>query len=706
MAPRTQKNKSKKAKKGRNRSSYAQSSDRSLLMRLVRFGFVVGLWGAIVLGAIIAWYAAELPGIIDDPHFERKYAVTVEALDGSTIARYGELKGISLDVKDLPPHLIKAVLATEDRRFYSHFGIDPLGIARALVTNFTSDNMHGGSTITQQLAKNLFLTPERKLKRKIQEAILALWLETQLTKDEILSAYLNRVYLGSGAYGIEAASRVYFGKSAKNLTLRESATIAGLLKAPSRYSPLANPTLSAQRTKTVLAAMKDAGYITDQDLKANAATVDAEMRPVEGNGERFYSDWIVSDLNGLTGDLPSDMVVKTTMIPEIQAAAESAIKRVIGESGTEKKASQAAVVVMDTDGAVLALVGGVDYRKSQFNRAVDALRPPGSSFKPIVYLTALEGGMRPDDIVNDEPMSYGRYRPTNFNGEYYGPVPLEFALARSLNTIAVQLAYKAGAGTVVDTAHRLGINADLHRDLSVALGSSGVPPLEMATAYASIARGGYLVVPYGIISIKDTDGRLVYERAAFASERRVASEQAIANLIYMMEGVVQVGTGQAAAITGHRIAGKTGTSQDFRDAWFIGFSGNLICAVWVGNDDNSSMKKVTGGTLPASIWKETMTTAIRVAEKRGTLKPMYARSWGGGYNDGISNNGARNNGVNATEHFGINEQVIQEYSDTAPDEQSEQPLDQQPAPEQGGTIEGLIGRLLSTPASPAQYPQR
>ncbi len=673
MAPRKSTKKSTKGKKSRKRTSYVETEDRSLFMKLVKFCFVVGLWCAIALGALIAWYAAELPGIIDDPHFERKYAVTVEAYDGSTVARYGELKGVSIDVKDLPPHLIKAVLATEDRRFYSHWGIDPVGIARAVVTNVTSDNMHGGSTITQQLAKNLFLTPERKLKRKIQEAILAVWLETQLTKDEILSAYLNRVYLGGGAYGVEAASRIYFGKSAKELTLRESATIAGLLKAPSRYSPQANPALSAQRTKTVLAAMKDAGYITDKDLKANSANVDAEMRPVEGNGERFYSDWIVSDLNGLTGDLPSDMVVETTMIPEIQAAAEESIKRVLEKSGKDKKASQAAVVVMDTDGAVLALVGGRDYRTSQFNRAVDALRPPGSSFKPIVYLSALENGMRPSDMVNDEPVKYGKYKPTNFKNEYFGQVPLEFALARSLNTVAVQLAYNVGAGTVVDLAHRLGVKADLHRDLSVALGSSGVPPLEMATVYASIARGGYVVVPFGITRIKDTDGRLVYERAPFASERRIASEQSIANLIYMMEGVVQVGTGQGAAIPGYRIAGKTGTSQDFRDAWFIGFSGNLICAVWVGNDDNSPMKAVTGGALPTQIWKDTMQVALRVAEQRNTLKPMYSRTVNAGFNDGISNNG-------------VNAQQTEESS--------------------GMGIDGLIGRLLSTPATNAEYPQQ
>ena len=625
MAPR------KSSKKSKGKSRKRHYNDASPIKKLIHFGLVAGLWCGIALAGLIAWYAAELPGIIDDPHFERKYAVTVEAYDGSTVARYGELKGISVEVKDLPPNLIHAVLSIEDRRFYSHWGIDPLGIARALVTNITKPGaMHGGSTITQQLAKNLFLTPEQKLKRKIQEAILAVWLETQLTKDEILSAYLNRVYMGGGAYGVEAASRIYFGKSAKDLNLRESAAIAGLLKAPSRYSPTANPEKSAERTKVVLAAMKDAGYITDKDLKANTTSIDKEVRTVEGNGERFYSDWVVSDLNSLTGELPSDMVVQTTMIPEIQSAAEAAIKRVLDESGEAKKASQAAVVVMDTDGAVLAMVGGRDYRTSQFNRAVDALRPPGSSFKPIVYLTALEQGMKPSDMVNDAPVQYGKYKPTNFKNEYFGEVPLEFALARSLNTVAVQLAYNVGAGTVVDTAHRLGIKADLHRDLSIALGSSGVPPLEMATAYASIARGGFVVVPYAITRIKDMDGRLVYERAPFASERRIVNEQSIANLIYMMEGVVQVGTGQGAAINGYRIAGKTGTSQDFRDAWFIGFSGNLICAVWVGNDDNSSMKSVTGGSLPARIWKETMTTALHVAEQRNTLKPMYSTStWGG-----------------------------------------------------------------------------
>ncbi|MCM2344405.1 MAG: PBP1A family penicillin-binding protein [Alphaproteobacteria bacterium] len=612
----------RKTSKGKSRKR-SQKSERPLIIQLARLCLVIGIWSALALSMVVAWYAAELPGIIDDPHFERKYAVTVEALDGSTIARYGELKGISIGVEDLPPHLIYAVLAIEDRRFYSHYGLDPIGIARALYNNLTSGRRQGGSTITQQLAKNLFLTPEQKLKRKIQEAILAIWLETQLTKDEILSAYLNRVYLGAGSYGIEAASRVYFGKSAKELTLQESAIIAGLLKAPSRYSPQANPQRAAERAKVVIAAMKDAGYISEEEAKNSSLRLDQETRPVEGTGERFYSDWIVSDLTTLTGELPSDMVVETTMIPDIQNAAEAAVQRVLTESGEAKKASQAAVVVMDTDGAVLAMVGGRDYRTSQFNRATDALRAPGSSFKPIIYLTALEQGMRPSDMVVDEPIKYGRYRPTNFKNEYFGEIPLEFALARSLNTVAVQLAYNAGINNVVNTARKLGIKSELQHDLSLALGSSGVPIIEMATAYASIARGGYVVVPYGITRIKDTAGRLVYERAPFASDRRIVSEQAIANLIYMMEGVVQTGTGQGAAINGYRIAGKTGTSQDFRDAWFIGFSGNLICAVWVGNDDNSAMKSVTGGSLPAAIWKETMTTALRVAQQRNTLQPMY-----------------------------------------------------------------------------------
>lgn len=613
----------RKTNKGKSRKR-SQKSERPLIIQLARLCLVIGIWSALALSMVVAWYAAELPGIIDDPHFERKYAVTVEALDGSTIARYGELKGISIGVEDLPPHLIYAVLAIEDRRFYSHYGLDPIGIARALYNNLTSGRRQGGSTITQQLAKNLFLTPEQKLKRKIQEAILAIWLETQLTKDEILSAYLNRVYLGAGSYGIEAASRVYFGKSAKELTLQESAIIAGLLKAPSRYSPQANPQRAAERAKVVIAAMKDAGYISEEEAKNSSLRLDQETRPVEGTGERFYSDWIVSDLTTLTGELPSDMVVETTMIPDIQNAAEAAVQRVLTESGEAKKASQAAVVVMDTDGAVLAMVGGRDYRTSQFNRATDALRAPGSSFKPIIYLTALEQGMRPSDMVVDEPIKYGRYRPTNFKNEYFGEIPLEFALARSLNTVAVQLAYNAGINNVVNTARKLGIKSELQHDLSLALGSSGVPIIEMATAYASIARGGYVVVPYGITRIKDTAGRLVYERAPFASDRRIVSEQAIANLIYMMEGVVQTGTGQGAAINGYRIAGKTGTSQDFRDAWFIGFSGNLICAVWVGNDDNSAMKSVTGGSLPAAIWKETMTTALRVAQQRNTLQPMYS----------------------------------------------------------------------------------
>ncbi len=610
-------------RKKKTSSTAKDKSPRAALLKLARAGLIAGLWCGIASALIIGWYASELPAIVRSPDFERKHAVTIRAYDGGTVARYGELKGAALSVSELPPQLIYAVLAIEDRRFYKHFGIDLIGLARATVNNLKAGSVvEGGSTITQQLAKNLFLTPERKFKRKIQEAMLALWLEHELSKDEILTAYLNRVYLGSGAYGVEAASHIYFNKSARTLNLREAATLAGLLKAPSRYSPENNPALSAQRTAVVLSAMFDAGFISKQEAEAGEADLEKLPPPAEkGQTIRYYTDWVVSDLKSLTGELPEDMVVDTVMIPPIQEAAEKSVARVLDKFGEERHASQAAVVVMDTDGAVLAMVGGYDYGVNQFNRAADALRPPGSSFKPIVYLTALEQGMKPDDLVEDSPIAVGRYRPENFKREYFGEVPLEFALARSLNSVAVKLAQQAGVQNVINMARQLGIRSKLQPDLSISLGSSGVPVIEMATAYASIARGGYVVVPYAISSIKDDKGRLVYQRMPVASDRQVVSSRAISDLIYMMEGVIAYGTGQGAEL-GVRAAGKTGTSQDFRDAWFIGFAGNIVCAVWVGNDDNSPMKNVTGGSLPVMIWKDVMTTALAYAQKEKGLAPL------------------------------------------------------------------------------------
>ncbi len=578
----------------------------------LRWGVVGALWGALILTMILAWYAQDLPKITESMIFERRPTITIKDNRGEIVDRYGDIKGESVTVEDLPPHVIYAVLATEDRRFYSHPGLDIVGIGRAFVINIVKGRFaQGGSTITQQLAKNLFLSRERTLKRKIQEAMLAIWLEQKLTKDEILSAYLNRVYLGAGAYGIDAAARVYFGKSAATLTLREAAMLAGLLKAPSRYSPAANPEASTMRTQTVLQAMVDAGFIEQSDLdKLDSLPPSPRRKPSSGNTYRYYSDYIVEQIEGLIGTVEQDLIVETTLDMDIQREAEEAITKALLRYGGERKVEQGAAVVMSLEGAVVALVGGRDYGMSEFNRATDALRPPGSSFKPVVYLAALEQGWQIDDLIVDEPIEEGRYRPANYGHEYFGEVTLYEALTRSLNTVAVNLMREVRPVEAIGMAQRLGITADLEPDLSLALGSSGVPVLQMATAYATIGRGGLAVDPFAIIKITDADGNLLYERPKTYKARQVVARKNIYDLTTMMQSVIENGTGVGARIP-YLAAGKTGTSQDFRDAWFIGFTNRYTAAVWFGNDDNSPTKRVTGGLVPAGVWREIMMRAMQ-----------------------------------------------------------------------------------------------
>ncbi|MGH1397909.1 MAG: transglycosylase domain-containing protein, partial [Alphaproteobacteria bacterium] len=555
---------------------------------------------------ICAYYATELPDITQNASFERKSSITVKAANGNVIARYGDIVGEQITTENIPQILIDAVLATEDRRFYYHFGIDPIGLARAMFVNAKEQRFaQGGSTITQQLAKNLFLSRDRKLKRKIQEAMLAIWLEYELSKDEILAAYLNRVYLGSGAYGVDAASRLYFKKPIQQINTREAATLAGLLKAPSRYSPLANPGKSKQRTDVVINAMVDAGYLTEDNRTAIGTLIPKPRRKPSGEAERYYSDWIVNQLDELIGTPTEDIIVETTMNPKIQATAEDALATTIRKYGEDKNMTQGAVVVMRPNGQVVALVGGKDYGESQFNRASQAARQPGSSFKPLIYLTALEHGWKPDDLIMDEKITEGRYRPKNFGHKYYGEVDLQTAIAFSLNTVAVNLMKDVMPDAVVNTARRLGIESDLNADLSLALGTNQISPLELTGAYASIANGGVMVKPYGITKITNKDGTVYYERPNKTSSRRAVNPVATGELIGMMQGVLEVGTGRGAAF-GVPASGKTGTSQDSRDAWFIGFTDRLVTSVWLGNDDNTSMKRVTGGSYPAHIWRHVM----------------------------------------------------------------------------------------------------
>lgn len=586
------------------------SGGGSWFKRLFKWAFVAALWLGIIIAGILAWYATELPDITKSAAFERQSAITVLAENGDVLARYGEIKGNTLGIEDMPQHLINAVIATEDRRFYHHFGIDLIGLFRAFAVNIQAGGVvQGGSTITQQLAKNLFLSHERTYKRKIQEAMLAIWLEHQLTKDEILSAYLNRVYLGSGTYGVDAAAMLYFDKDAKDLTLRESAVIAGLLKAPSRYSPRRNPNLANERANVVLQAMVEAGYISTEEAKglSNAPPRPPE-KPGNANGVRYYTDWVVDGLDDLIGTPDTDLIIETTLVSNIQSMAEKAIFEILNAEAAEKNIEQGAMVVMAHDGAILALVGGRDYNKSQFNRITQAKRQPGSSFKPIVYLTALEKGWTPDTLVMDEPITEGRYRPSNFGNKYYGEVNLDTALTYSLNTTSYNIAKLFGPDAIIETARRLGIISPLEPDLSLALGSYAVSPLELTTSYAVIANGGYSVFPYAITKIKGEDGTVYYERPAQTMTRRVVEQRPVMQLQMMMQNVVQYGTGQNAKM-GFAVGGKTGTSQDSRDAWFAGYTDRLVAAAWVGNDDNSPTKAVTGGSVPARIWARVIGSA-------------------------------------------------------------------------------------------------
>lgn len=585
-------------------------SPPSLLSRLIKWGFVLGLWCILFLGGVLAWYARELPHIIDNPKFDRKASITVLANDKSVIARYGDIKGNNISADHLPQNLVNAILATEDRRFYYHFGLDPIGLARAIFVNVTNKGVvQGGSTITQQLAKNLFLSQDKKLKRKIQEAMLAIWLEYKLTKNEILASYMNRVYLGAGTYGAEAASRVYFKKSVHDISLQEAAIIAGLLKAPSRYSPLSSPEEAEARAKVVLSAMVDAGYIKQKEAeKAGSKKLDRKVVTAIGRSSRYFSDWIVESLDDVIGSPKEDLIVETTMDPQIQESTANILKNAVESNSKKYNVTQSASVVLRPDGSIVALVGGIDYNKSEYNRATQGMRQPGSSFKPFVYLAAIEQGANEYTPVFDAPVKIGKYKPQNFGNKYYGDIYLIDALTLSMNTVAVRLAQAVGIDKVINVARRAGITSDLEPNLSLALGSSEVPMTEMAQAYATLNNGGYAVEAFGIKKIKTSEGKVLYDYKPEPSPRVFRGDH-VQILTNMMMSVVQNGTGQAAR-SGFFVAGKTGTSQDHRDAWFDGFSRDFIAVVWFGNDDNSSMKSsMTGGAIPARSWKEIITAA-------------------------------------------------------------------------------------------------
>jgi penicillin-binding protein 1A len=585
---------------------------RSLFSKLVYAGLVLCLWGVIAVGGVVAYYASQLPPIDQLTVPKRPPNIAIMASDGSLLANRGETGGRTVTLKELPPYLPKAFVAIEDRRFYDHFGIDPVGISRAVYRNLAHrGGLQGGSTLTQQLAKNLFLTQERTASRKIQEAILALWLERNYSKDQILELYLNRVYFGAGAYGVEAAAQRYYGKSARNVSLAEAAVLAGLVQSPSRLAPNRNPDRAQARAELVIAAMNELGFITPGMTKTALGTPAEPVRPNGAGSANYAADYVMDVLDDFVGNVEADIVVSTTVEPSMQAAAERVLVDELNAKGQKFNVSQGAFVAMQPDGAVKALVGGRNYESSQFNRAIAARRQPGSSFKPFVYLTAVERGYTPDTVLEDGPVNFGGWAPKNYDRKYRGPIAMRDALALSLNTIAVKLNMEVGPKAVVQTAQRLGISSPLQANGSLALGTSEVTPLELVSAYAAFANGGTGVVPYVITQVKTTDGKLVYKRPNAGGLGRVIDPGVVAMMNEMMHNTFVVGTAQKAQIPGWSLAGKTGTTDDYKDAWFVGFSGSLVAGVWLGNDDGTLTKRVTGGNLPTEVWHNFMKIALK-----------------------------------------------------------------------------------------------
>jgi penicillin-binding protein 1A len=595
--------------------------------RLFYWTLVLGLWGGIGFAGIVAYYGAQMPSATTWAIPDRPPNVKIVSADGQLVANRGVTGGEAIGLHEMSPYVPQAVMAIEDRRFYAHFGVDPIGLARAMVQNIMQGRLsQGGSTLTQQLAKNLFLKPERTIERKVQEVLLALWLEQKFTKDQILEMYLNRVYFGSGSYGVDAASRRYFGKSSRDVTLSEAAVLAGLLKAPSRLSPARDPKAAEERAQLVLAAMREQKMIGDKELTTAMSAPATRASSYWTGSENYVADRIMDELPVLIGEVRSDIIVDTTVDLNLQRLAEQSIRRLIEEKGDKLNVTQGALVSIDNSGAIRAMVGGADYADSQFDRASEARRQPGSAFKPFVFLAALEQGRTPDSVRNDAPIRIGKWTPENYNGKYYGRVTLAAALAKSLNSVAAQLTMEVGPDAVVEIAHRMGIESKLQPNTSIALGTSEVTPLELTAAYVPFANGGYRPEIHFVQRITTTGGEVLYENT-HSGYPRVISPETVGMMNAMMKQTIDAGTGRKAAFE-WPAAGKTGTTQNSRDAWFVGYTANLTTGVWFGNDNAKATKNITGGSLPVTAWHEFMVAAhegVAVARLPGTWTPQPRR---------------------------------------------------------------------------------
>ncbi|MDY8108586.1 transglycosylase domain-containing protein [Fulvimarina sp. 2208YS6-2-32] len=605
----------RKAKAGRRSAGSGGGGDggggsrrrkRGFIGHLFRTGFTLAIWGALGIAVLLGYFAVQLPSEAWEIP-DRPPNVKIVAVDGRMMANRGLTGGREVSLDEVSPFIPQAVMAIEDRRFYDHFGVDPIGIARAAFENYQAGaTVQGGSTLTQQLAKNIFLSPEQSLQRKIQEAILSLWLEQKFTKNQIMEMYLNRVYFGSGSTGVEAASRRYFNKSAADVDLHEAALLAGLLKAPSRLSPARDPEAAKQRADIVLAAMREEGFIDEAEFKAAKAEEPTKAKSFWTGAENYAADVVMEDLKDLIGDVKEDVIVETTIDLDLEKEAEKVIKATV--YGAKQNVSQGALVAIDGTGAIRALVGGVDYSKSQYNRAFQARRQPGSAFKPFVYQTAMEQGWRPETVLNDAPVQIGNWTPQNYDNRYRGPVTIAVALQNSLNTIAAQLIDAVGPASVIETANRMGIKSQIGDNAAIALGTSEVSLLELTDAFTPYSNGGYEAKPHLVNRVTSETGKVLWERGAEVPPV-IVDPDTVAMMNAMLARVVSAGTGRRAVLDGWEAAGKTGTTNDYKDAWFIGYTANLTTGVWLGNDNGARMQKVTGGSLPAEAWHAFMTAA-------------------------------------------------------------------------------------------------
>lgn len=599
----------------------AASTPRGLRTRLqnlswrVRLPLLAVLYGitlgALFLSGAFVYYTIQFPDPSALRQRERTPTIKILARDGSVLATRGSAHAF-VPYKDLPNHLVDAVVATEDRRFFKHYGLDPLGLIRASFANLRSGRYsQGGSTLTQQLAKNLFLSPERTLERKLEELVLALWLEVRLTKQDILALYLNRVYFGGGAYGIEAAAQRHFGKTARELTLAESAIVAGLLKAPSRFSPAASTAQAQARARVVLDGMVRSGRLAERDaaqVKLDAVRFADADGKVRETGLEYAVDYALEQLPPVLGNGHYEIIVETTIDADLQRHAHRTVVRALAGEGAAAGATQASLTVLDTDGGIRALIGGRSWAQSQFNRAVKARRQPGSAFKPLVYLAAVELGATADTIAHDRPITIDGWSPRNDQGHHRGAMTLRHALAHSVNSVAVALQQEIGGRRIIDLARRLGIRSDLRDDPSLALGTSEVTLLELAQAYGALATGGHTVDAYIVRTVRTGKGHVLYSRPVQRSALAVSPAHA-GIMSDLLNAAIVSGTGRRAALPSHPAAGKTGTTQDYRDAWFLGYTAHFAGGVWIGNDGAQPMSRVAGGGLPARIWREVMIKA-------------------------------------------------------------------------------------------------